>query len=104
MGADAMYPPWVIPNAKEGFRIRCRVQPRSSRNAVEGLLGDALKVTLTAPPVDGKANAALEQFLAEFFAVARRQVRVASGLTGRNKIIEITGVPVANAIRRVEQS
>ena len=104
MGAAGEYPPWIVQAAPAGLRIRCRVQPRSSRNAVEGTLGDALKVALTAPPVDGKANAALELFLADFFGVSRRQVHVASGLTGRHKMIEITGLDVTEAIGRVEKA
>ena len=54
----------AVSGCRSGTRIACRVQPRASRTAVAGILGGALKVALTAPPVDGKANAALCEFSA----------------------------------------
>lgn len=69
--------------------LQLQVQPRSSRDAFAGLHGDALKVRLTAPPVDGKANAALIEFLASSFGVARRAVTLVRGETGRSKLVRI---------------
>lgn len=66
-----------------------RVQPRASRNEFGELLGDRIKLRLTAPPVDGKANAALVRFLAGSFGVPKASVLLESGATGRNKRVRI---------------
>jgi uncharacterized protein len=75
-----------------GVRIAIRVQPRSSRNEVAGLHGDALKVRVTAPAVEGAANEALIDLLATTFGVARRDVTIVSGASSRSKMIEIDGI------------
>jgi len=59
---------------------------------VAGIHGDALKVRLSAPPVDGAANEALVEFLAHVFAVGRRDVRILAGETSRSKIVEVEGI------------
>jgi uncharacterized protein (TIGR00251 family) len=69
-----------------------RVQPRASRSEIAGVYGDALKVRLSAPPVDGAANVALIEFLADVFAVGRRDVRILAGETSRSKIVEVEGI------------
>lgn len=79
-------------------RITCRVQPRSSRCKIAGILDGALKIALTAPPVDGKANAALCEFFASLLRCPKSAVSVVSGMTNRNKILEIAGVS-ANTVR-----
>lgn len=71
-----------------------RVQPRASRNAVEGEWQGALKVRLTAPPVDDKANAALCVFLAEQLNIPRSAVRILAGERSRNKRVAVRGVTV----------
>ena len=65
--------------------------------------GDALKVRLNAPPVDGAANEALVKFLAEIFAVARRDVRILAGESSRSKIVEIDGI-TARAVEDVART
>ena len=55
-------------------------------------MGDALKLTLTAPPVDGKANQAVIEFFADLFDIPRSSVTIASGETSRNKVVRITGL------------
>ena len=69
-----------------------RVQPRASRNAMEGEWQGALKVRLTAPPVDDKANAALCAFLAEQLNIPRSAVRILAGERSRTKRVEVRGV------------
>ena len=69
--------------------LRVRVHPRASRNAVAGIVGDSVKIYLTAPPVEGKANAQLMSLLAEVFAVPKRQVSLQSGAKGRDKQVRI---------------
>ena len=71
-----------------------RVQPRASRNAMEGEWQGALKVRLTAPPVDDKANAALCAFLAEQLNIPRSAVRILAGERSRTKRVEVRGVKV----------
>jgi uncharacterized protein (TIGR00251 family) len=73
-------------------RFAVRVQPRASKTEIAGVHGDALKIRLSAPPVDGAANDALVKFLAELFAVARRDVRIVAGETSRSKIVEVEGI------------
>jgi hypothetical protein len=68
------------------------VQPRSSRNAIKGVVGDAVKLTITASPIDGKANQAVIEFLAELFGVAKSSIAILSGETGRNKLIAVRGL------------
>jgi len=81
-------------------RLWVRVQPRAARSEVVGVHGDALKVRLTAPPVDGAANEELVELLANTFAVARRAVRILAGEHSRSKIVEIEGV-TDGAIRAI---
>jgi uncharacterized protein (TIGR00251 family) len=69
--------------------IDVRVQPRASRSEIAGTLGDRLRVRLQAPPVDGRANAALVQFLAETFGVPRGAVTIEQGFSGRDKRVRI---------------
>jgi uncharacterized protein (TIGR00251 family) len=67
------------------------VQARARKNAITGTLGEALKVSLIAPPVQGKANQACIEFLAEFLNVPRGSVTIIGGHTSRNKIIVVAG-------------
>jgi uncharacterized protein (TIGR00251 family) len=84
-----------------GVRLAVRVQPRASRNEVVGRQGEAWKVRLTAPPVDGRANEALCDFLAERLGVKRASVTVVQGFTGRNKIVEVPELSAAELARRL---
>ncbi len=81
-----------------GVRFGVVVAPRASREAVLGVHDGALKIALTAPPVDGAANEALVAFLARALGVAKRDVRIASGQTGRRKRLEVDGAS-AEAVR-----
>jgi uncharacterized protein len=73
----------------EEIRLRIRVQPRASRNRLELLPDGRIRVSLTAPPVDGAANEALCKFLAEEWGVARRLVQVVAGEKSREKTVSI---------------
>jgi uncharacterized protein (TIGR00251 family) len=70
--------------------LALHVQPGAARTAVAGVHGDALKIRLAAPPVDGKANAELLRFLAQAFGVARRNVELLRGAKARAKLVRIT--------------
>lgn len=72
-----------------------KVQPRAKRNAIVGELGDALKVALTAPPVDGKANEACVELFSEILRLPRSAVMIAAGQTSRNKVIRVVGISAA---------
>ena len=73
-------------------RFSVRLQPRSSRNEIAGVQNGALRVKVTAPPVDGSANDALVELLAENLGVPRRDVTIVSGAASRNKTVEVSGV------------
>lgn len=72
--------------------IDVRVQPRASRTEVAGLLGERLKVRLQAPPVDGRANAALLEFLAAACSLPKSRVSLDAGQTGRDKRVRLHGL------------
>jgi uncharacterized protein len=82
-------------------RLRLRIQPRASREEIAGVAGDAIRVRLTAPPVDGTANEALVRFLAVLLQVPRSAVELVSGRTGRTKLVTVTGVSVEETVRRL---
>lgn len=69
-----------------------KVVPRAPKNQIAGLEGDALKIRLNAPPVEGKANDALIAFLAATFGVARAQIEIVTGQVSRRKIVRVRGV------------
>ncbi|KMV28440.1 DUF167 family protein YggU [Photobacterium swingsii] len=69
--------------------IRLYIQPKASRDQIVGLHGDELKIAITAPPVDGKANAHLAKYLAKQFKVAKGQVNIEKGMQGRHKQVRI---------------
>ena len=73
-------------------RITVKVHPRARRTALGGRLGDAWKLSLAAPPVDGKANDECVRFLAELAGVPKSRVRIVSGATSRMKVVEVEGV------------
>ena len=81
-----------IKDSNQGSTFAVKVHPRAKKNAISGELGDALKLSLTTPPVEGRANQACVEFLAKLLKVPRSSVTIASGQTSRNKIICVTGV------------
>ncbi len=76
-----------------GTRIAVRVQPRASRNRIEGIHGGRVKIRLTAPPIEGAANKALVEFLADVLHVPKRHIAIVQGHRGREKVVEVEGVP-----------
>jgi len=77
---------------KGGVNIKVKVQPRSSRNQLAGIMDGAVKIKLTAPPVDGAANEACLKFLASLLKVPRTSLGLLSGQNGRNKTVRVEGV------------
>ncbi len=79
-----------------------KVHPRAKKNAITGEVGDALKVSLTSPPVAGRANAACIEFFAKLLKVPRSSVTIASGAASRNKVIRVTGLSAQQARDRIK--
>lgn len=84
-----------------GVRLLLHVQPRASRTELAGLFGDALKIRIAAPPVDGAANGELVRFLAETLGVPAAAVEILAGETGRRKTVEVRGMTVEAAASRL---
>jgi uncharacterized protein len=84
-----------VTDGKDGARLAVRVVPRAGRTAIVGVIGEgadaAVKIALQAPPVEGRANEALAEFLADLFDVRRADIAIASGEHGRNKVVVVRG-------------
>ena len=91
----------MIERTATGVRIRLHVQPRASRSELAGRHGDAIKVRLTAPPVDGAANEALLQFLAVRLQVPRSALSLVAGASGRSKVVAIEAISPEVVSRRL---
>jgi uncharacterized protein (TIGR00251 family) len=94
-------PPWLLQD-KDGLLLRVRVKPRGRRNAVEGVRGNALMVTVTAAPEDGKANAAVIEVLSRVRDSPRSAIEIARGHTSRDKTVRVVGVGLANAREKLQ--
>jgi uncharacterized protein len=88
----------------EAVRFAVHTQPGASRSEVTGVHGDAMRVRVAAPPVDGAANAALIELLADALGVSRRSVRIVGGQHSRRKVVEVVGVDVEQVKRLVTSS
>ncbi len=86
-----------------GATFAVRVQPRAAKTAITGSVGDALKIAVSAPPLDGRANDALVEFFAEVFSVPRSAVQVVTGERSRNKLIRIAGRTAAELQLQLRQ-
>jgi len=91
----------AIQNSPTGATFAVKVHPRARKNAITGEIGNALKLALTAPPVDGKANEACIDFFAELLKVPRSSVTIAAGQTSRNKVIRVAGLSGEEVRRRL---
>jgi uncharacterized protein len=84
-----------------GISFAVKVQPKAKKNAITGELGDALKITLTAPPVEGRANEGCIEFFANLLKVPRSSVSIASGETSRRKVIRVRGLSAEELRKRL---
>ncbi len=84
-----------------GVRVDIEVKVRASRSRVLGIKSNRLSVALAAPPVDGAANAALIETLAEHFGLPRRQVQLIAGERSRRKVVELTGSSKSALLARI---
>ena len=81
-----------IEATEKGVVLNVRLQPRAARNEVAGVIGDSLKIRVTAPPAEGAANEACRDFLAKLFGIAKGSVHVVSGSKSRQKKVLLSGV------------
>lgn len=84
-----------------GVSFSVKIQPRAKKDAITGELGDALKVALTAPPVEGKANEACIEFFANLLKVPRSSVSIAAGQNSRNKVVRVAGLSAQQVRERL---
>lgn len=80
-----------LSEGKDGIFLRLYIQPRSSKNEIIGIHGTALKIRLTSPPVEGAANSACIEFIADILGIRKNQIEIASGQKSRAKHIRIKG-------------
>jgi len=90
-----------VRDTPNGATFRVKVHPRSRKNAITGEVGDALKLALTSPPVEGRANDACVAFFAELLNVSRSSVTIAAGQSSRNKVLRIAGLTAAQVRERL---
>ena len=89
-------------DGKSGAAIAVRVTPRSSKTAITGVMEDGtIKIRLTAPPVDGKANQTLIEFLSKVLGCAKKDIEIIAGETGRNKLITIVNMDSEEVQQRI---
>ena len=91
----------AIKNSPSGITFAVKVHPRAKKNAITGEVGDALKLSLTAPPADGKANDACIEFFAKLLNLPRSSVTIAAGQTSRNKVIRVAGLTAQQVRDRI---
>ncbi len=87
-----------LTDTPDGAVLSLRIVPRAAKNAIQGAHGDALKIRLCAPPVDGAANAALIEFLSDTLSLPRARIQLLGGKTSRTKRVLLAGLS-ASAIR-----
>jgi len=93
-----------IRDTPSGATFQIKVQPRARKNSITGEIGDALKVSLTAPPLEGRANEACIAFFAELLNVPRSSVTIAAGETSRNKVIRVSTLSSAQVEARLREA
>lgn len=92
-----------VRDSKSGATFAVRVHPRARKNAITGTLGDALKLSLTAPPAEGRANQACIEFLAEVLRLPRSSVTIAAGPASRNKVVRVAGMTASALQQRLSE-
>lgn len=91
----------LITEGKNGLHLEVKVQPKASRNQILGEWEGALKVKLTAPPVEGEANQALLVFLAAELRIPRRNITIVKGESSRQKLLNIEGLSKEDLLERL---
>ena len=92
----------TIHESRGDVTFQVKIHPRAKKNAITGEVGDALKLSLTAPPIDGRANEACIEFFAKLLNLPRSSVSIASGQTSRRKLIRVVGVSAEEVRKRLD--
>jgi uncharacterized protein len=92
---------FALHETSAGVTFAVKIHPRARKNAITGKLGNALKLSLTSPPVEGRANEACIEFFANLLKVPRSSVTIASGQTSRQKVIRVSGLSADELRRRI---
>jgi uncharacterized protein (TIGR00251 family) len=90
-----------VRESDDGATFAVKIHTRARENAITGELGDALKLSLTSPPVDGRANEACVEFFAKLLKLPRSSVTIASGQTSRQKVIRVSGLSAEEVRKRI---
>jgi len=98
---EVMPLPPYLRSEPDGVWLSIKVQPRASANEIGGVMGNELRVKVTAPPVDSAANEALVGFLAQTLGCARNKVELIRGQTSRHKIIRVRGMTAEDVVKRI---
>lgn len=94
--------PYNLHNGQKGSALAIRVTPRASRNEIVEILNDGtVKIRLTAPPVEGKANQALVEFLADVLELPTNRIEIVAGTTGRDKLVSILDLDAETVHQRI---
>ncbi len=83
--------------------VKVKIVPGSSKNKIIGVYNDSLKITITAPPVEGKANKKCIAYLAKYFDVAKSKIEIISGQTSKNKLIKIYDISQKKFLEKIEK-
>lgn len=94
---------WIT-ETKDGVILNIHATPRASRNQIQGEHGDALKIRLNAPPVDGKANEALIDFLSEVLDIPQRQLTLLSGQASRKKRVAVRDTTAKQILEELKKT
>jgi uncharacterized protein (TIGR00251 family) len=92
---------FAVHGTSAGVTFAVKVHPRARKNAITGELGNALKLSLTSPPVEDGANEACIEFFANLLKVPRSSVTIASGQTSRQKVIRVSGLSAEEVRRKI---
>ena len=96
--------PAYLKDCANGCTLSVRLQPRASRNEICGEMGDALKIKVTAPPVDSASNSLLVEYMADLLHISKGSVQILKGHTSRNKILQISGVSASEFLNKIKKS
>lgn len=91
-----------VQESSNGVTFTVKIHPRAKKNAITGEFGDTLKLSLAAPPIDGKANEACIEFFAKLLKVPRSSVTIASGQSNCKKVIRVVGISAAEIRKSIE--
>jgi uncharacterized protein (TIGR00251 family) len=84
--------------------IKVKIAPGSSKNKIDGIYNNALKISITAPPVEGKANKKCIAYLAKYFDIRKSKIEIVSGQTSKNKLIKIYDINQEEFLGKIEKN